>query len=168
MAIKDSILPEFDHEMATTRKLLERIPGDRAAWKPHERSMSLGHLGVHLAQLPLWGAVTMKQTELELNPPGGSPFKAPEFESTQAVLALFDEHVRQAREAVAAASDQDFMVPWTLKNGGQTVFTMPRVACMRTFVVNHLIHHRGQLSVYLRLNDVPVPSIYGPSADEAA
>ncbi|HEX6863894.1 MAG TPA: DinB family protein [Thermoanaerobaculia bacterium] len=167
MAIKESILAELDHEMATTRKLLERIPEQNAAWKPHAKSMSLGHLGVHLAQLPMWGALTMKETELDLNPPGGPGFKTPDFESTGALLATFDEHVRQAREAIAAASDPDFMVPWTLKNGGQEIFTMPRVACLRTFVVNHLIHHRGQLSVYLRLNDVPVPSIYGPSADEA-
>lgn len=168
MAIKESILPEFDHEMKTTRKLLERVPEQNAAWKPHPKSMSLGHLAVHLAQIPRWGSVTMLQTELDMSPPGGSPYKTPEFESTAAVLAAFDEHVKQAREAIAAASDPDFMVPWTLKNGGQTIFTLPRVATLRAFVVNHVIHHRGQLSVYLRLNDVPVPSIYGPSADEAA
>jgi uncharacterized damage-inducible protein DinB len=168
MAIKESILPEFDHEMKTTRKLLERVPEQDAAWKPHERSMTLGHLAMHLAQLPLWGAVTMGQTELDLSPPGGSPYKTPEFESTAAVLAAFDEHVRQAREAIAAAADPDFMVPWTLKNGGQSIFTLPRVATLRSFVLNHVIHHRGQLSVYLRLRDVPIPSIYGPSADEAA
>jgi uncharacterized damage-inducible protein DinB len=167
MAIKESILPEFDHEMKTTRKLLERIPEQSAGWKPHAKSMSLGHLGVHLSQLPIWGMFTMKQTELDLNPPGGTPYQTPEFESTGALLAAFDDHVQQAREAIEGASDEDFMVPWTLKNGGQTIFSMPRVACLRSFVVNHVIHHRGQLSVYLRLNDVPVPSIYGPSADEA-
>ncbi len=167
MAIKDSILPEFDHEMKTTRKLLERIPEQKADWQPHAKSMSLGHLGVHLSQLPIWGMFTMKQTELDLSPPGGPPYKTPDFESTAALLAAFDDHVKQSREAISSASDSDFMVPWTLKNAGQTIFTMPRVACLRTFVVNHVIHHRGQLSVYLRLNDVPVPSIYGPSADEA-
>ena len=167
MTIKESILPEFDHEMKTTRKLLERVPEQSAGWKPHAKSMSLGHLAVHLAQLPMWGSLTMKQTELDLNPPGGPGYKTPDFESTSALLATFDDHVRQAREAIVAASDPDFMIPWTLKNGGQTIFTMPRVACLRTFVVNHVIHHRGQLSVYLRLNEVPVPSIYGPSADEA-
>jgi uncharacterized damage-inducible protein DinB len=168
MAIKESILPEFDHEMKTTRKLLERVPEQSAGWKPHAKSMSLGQLGIHLSQLPLWGSMTMKETELDLSPPGGPGYKAPDFESTGALLAAFDENVRQAREAIAAASDPDFMVPWTLKNGGRTIFTMPRVACLRSFVINHVIHHRGQLSVYLRLNDVPVPSIYGPSADEAA
>src|SRR5215213_4975131 len=121
MAIKESILPEFEHEMKTTRKLLERVPEQDAAWKPHEKSMSLGHLAVHLSQIPKWGAVTMGQTELDMNPPGGSPYKTPEFESTGTVLAVFDEHVRQAREAIAAAADADFMVPWTLKNGGQTI-----------------------------------------------
>lgn len=167
MAIKDSILPELDHEMKITRKLLERIPEERAGWQPHAKSMTLGKLGIHLAFLPRWGTMTMTETELDLHPPGGEPFPMPSFETTQGALAMFDEHVAGARAVIAAASDQDLMVPWTLKNGGQTIFTMPRVACLRTFVVNHIIHHRGQLSVYLRLNDVPVPSIYGPSADEA-
>ncbi len=167
MAIKDSILPELDHEMKTTRKLLERIPEERAGWQPHAKSMTLGKLGIHLAFLPQWGTITMTSTELDLNPPGGPAFQMPSFETTQGALAMFDEHVASARAAIDAASDQDFMVPWTFKNGGQVIFSMPRVACMRTFVVNHIIHHRGQLSVYLRLNDVPVPSIYGPSADEA-
>ncbi|HWM91764.1 MAG TPA: DinB family protein [Thermoanaerobaculia bacterium] len=166
MAIKDSILPEFDHELATTRRLLERVPEQQAAWKPHARSMSLGDLTAHLANIPFWGSVTMKETELNFNPPGGSPYKSPGFDSTQSVLDTFDRNTKQAREAIGAASDQDFMVPWTLKNGEQTIFTLPRVAVLRSFVMNHLIHHRGQLSVYLRLNDVPVPSIYGPSADE--
>lgn len=167
MAIKDSILPEFDHEMKTTRKLLERIPEERAGWQPHAKSMTLGKLGIHLAFLPNWGTITMNSTELDLNPPGGPAFQMPSFETTRGALAMFDEHVAGARAAIAAASGQDLMVPWTFKNGGQEIFTMPRVACLRTFVVNHIIHHRGQLSVYLRLNDIPVPSIYGPSADEA-
>jgi uncharacterized damage-inducible protein DinB len=167
MPIKDSILPELDYEMATTRKLLERVPEQHADWKPHPRSMSLGHLATHLSNIPFWGIMTMKQEELDLNPPGGPGFKSPEFESTQGLLAAFDENVRQTREAVAAASDEDLMVPWTLKNAGQTIFTLPRVGVLRSFVINHIIHHRGQLSVYLRLHDVPVPSIYGPSADEA-
>jgi uncharacterized damage-inducible protein DinB len=168
MAIKDSILPELDHEMATTRKLLERVPEERADWKPHPKSMSLGQLSAHLATIPFWGIKTMELPELDLNPPGGPGFKSPDFESTQGTLARFDDNVRQAREAIAAAPDQDFFVPWTLKNGGRTIFTLPRVAVLRSFVLSHIIHHRGQLSVYLRLNDVPVPSIYGPSADETA
>jgi uncharacterized damage-inducible protein DinB len=111
--------------------------------------------------------MTMKETELDLNPPGGPGFKSPGFESTQGALSTFDENARQAREAIAAASDEDMKTPWTLKNAGQTVFTLPRAAVLRSFVISHMIHHRGQLSVYLRLHDVPIPSIYGPSADEA-
>lgn len=167
MAIKESILPEFDHEMATTRKLLERVPDAKADWQPHPKSMTLGKLSIHLATLPLWATTTMKQTELDMNPPGGEPMKMPAFESTASALATFDERVREARAAIAAAEDKDFMVPWALKNEGNVIFSMPRVAVLRSFVTNHIIHHRGQLSVYLRLNDVPVPAIYGPSADEA-
>jgi uncharacterized damage-inducible protein DinB len=108
----------------------------------------------------------MAQTELDLNPPGGPSFTPPDFGSTTGTLARFDDNVKKAREAIAAASDADFMVPWTLKNHGHVIFTLPRVAVLRSFVVNHIIHHRGQLSVYLRLRDVPLPSIYGPTADE--
>ena len=167
MAIKDSILPEFDHEMATTRKLLERVPEDRKDWQPHPKSMTLGRLSQHLATLPNWVGATMNQTELHMNPPGGPAYTPPEFSSTASALATFDENVKAGREAIAAAEDKDFMVPWTFKNADHTIFTMPRVAVLRSFVTNHIIHHRGQLSVYLRLNDVPVPSIYGPSADES-
>jgi uncharacterized damage-inducible protein DinB len=168
MAIKESILPEFDYEMATTRKLLARVPEDKKDWQPHPRSMSLGRLSQHLATIPHWASVTMKETELHMNPPGGPAYTPPEFESTASALATFDRNVREGREAIAAAEDKDWMVQWTLKNAGQPIFTLPRVAVLRSFVTNHMIHHRGQLSVYLRLNDVPVPSIYGPSADEAA
>jgi uncharacterized damage-inducible protein DinB len=167
MAIKDTILPEFDHEMATTRKLLERVPENKADWQPHTKSMSLGRLSQHLAELPMWAASTMNQTELHMNPPGGPAYTPAPFESTASALATFDERVSTARQAIAAAEDKDFMVPWTFRNAGREIFTMPRIAVLRSFVTNHIIHHRGQLSVYLRLNDVPVPSIYGPSADEA-
>jgi uncharacterized damage-inducible protein DinB len=166
MAIKESILPEYDHEMATTRKLLERVPEDKKDWQPHPKSMSLGRLSQHLATLPQWAAKTMSETELDMSPPGGPAYTPPEFESTASALATFDRNVREGREAIAAAEDKDWMVSWTLKNGGHTIFTLPRVAVLRSFVTNHVIHHRGQLSVYLRLNDVPIPSIYGPSADE--
>jgi len=165
MSIAESLLPEFDQEMAATRQLLARTPEAEAAWKPHPRSWNLGQLAIHLAMLPTWMVVTLQQTELDMNPPGGSSYRSPEFQSTAALLALFDESVRNARAAVAAASDQDFMVPWTLKNGGTTVFSLPRVAVVRSFVMNHGIHHRGQYTVYLRLRDVPLPSIYGPTAD---
>lgn len=166
MSIAQSILPEFEHEMATTRKLIERTPIAQMAWKPHEKSMSLGQLVAHLATLPGWGVVTMAQTELDLNPPGGPGYKTPEFDSVEGLLAEFDKNVAGSRAAIAAGADPDFMVGWTLKNGGHSIFTLPRIAVLRTFVMNHVIHHRGQYSVYLRLNNVPLPSMYGPTADE--
>ncbi|HEX4933002.1 MAG TPA: DinB family protein [Gemmatimonadaceae bacterium] len=167
MSIAQSILPEFDHEMSTTRKLIERTPEAQLAWTPHAKSMSLGRLAIHLATLPHWGVVTMTATELDMNPPGGGGYRTPELGTVAEMLAEFDRNVSRAREAIAASSDADFMVGWSLKNAGHTIFTMPRVAVLRTFVLNHVIHHRGQFSVYLRLHDVPVPSIYGPSADES-
>ncbi len=166
MAIKDSILPELDHEMATTRKLLERVPDGKAEWQPHPRSMTFGKLAIHVASLPGWAVSTVKQTELDMSPPGGEKMVMPVFETTEGCLALFDQVVKEARQAISEASDEELMVPWSLKNEGHTIFTMPRAAVLRSFVMNHLIHHRGQLSVYLRLNEIPVPSIYGPSADE--
>lgn len=165
MAISEAFLSEFDHEMATTRRLLERAPEERADWKPHPKSWSLSELGTHIANLLVWAVMTMDRTELDLSPPGGPPFPRPEFHGFPTLLETFDENVRNARAAIAGASDENFLTPWTLKNAGEVIFTLPRVASMRTFVFNHLVHHRGQLSVYLRLLDVPLPSIYGPSAD---
>lgn len=162
MAIADALLPEFDHEVATTRKLLERVPDDKFAWKPHDKSMSLGELAGHVATLPGWGSMTMKQPEFDLT----SQFDRPEMKSNKDLVAVFDRITAETRAAIAGATDPEFMAPWTLKHTGKTVFTMPKAAVMRSFVLNHLIHHRGQLSVYLRLNNVPLPSIYGPSADE--
>lgn len=166
MPIAQSLLLEFDHEMATTRTLLERVPEDRAAWKPHPRSTALGDLAAHIANVPSMAPRVIGMTEIDMNPPGGPAFTPPRFTSTADLLATFDEHVRQAREAIADIQDGDLGVPWSLKNAGQTIFAMPRIAVLRSFMMNHLIHHRGQLSVYLRLNDVPLPSIYGPTADE--
>lgn len=167
MSIAQSVLPEFDHEMAATRTILSRVPESRASWKPHPKSMALGDLATHLANIPMWVSMTLKETELDINPPGGGGYVPPKFEGQEALLAAFDGNVGGARAAIANSSDADFMVPWSLKNGGQTVFTMPRAAVLRTFVLNHLIHHRGQLTVYLRLNDVPLPNLYGPTADES-
>jgi uncharacterized damage-inducible protein DinB len=166
MSIAQSILPEFDHEMASTRKLLERTPGQDAAWKPHPRSYTLGQLAMHVAMIPSWLGPTLQQTELDIAPAGEPPHTTPAFESTSAMLALLDKNVRDGRAALAAAKDPDFMVPWSLKSGGQTVFTIPRIAVVRSFVMNHHIHHRGQLTVYFRLRNVPLPAIYGPTADE--
>jgi uncharacterized damage-inducible protein DinB len=166
MAIADSFLAEFDQEMTTTRRVLERVPEAHAKWKPHAKSYSLGDLALHCARLLTWVEITLKQTDFDVNPPGGGP-KPPTFESTAALLATFDQNVKAARAALRSTSDADFMAGWTLKSAGKPLFTLPRVACMRSFVMNHLIHHRGQLSVYLRLRDVALPSIYGPTADEA-
>lgn len=166
MSISQAILPEFDSEMATTRRLMERAPADKGAWKPHPKSYALGDLLTHLSNLPGWTVVTLQETELDVNPPDGPAWKSPPYESLAGCLAAFDANVAAARAAIEKATDEDYMVTWSLKNGGQTVLSMPRVVCVRAFVLNHLIHHRGQLSVYLRLNDVPLPQIYGPTADE--
>ena len=167
MSIADSLLAEFDQEMATTRKHLERTPAQHADWKPHAKSMALGALAAHLAEVPSWIAAILTRTELDLNPPGGPAYASPKFESVPKLLAFFDEQVKAGRAAIAVTVDKDFMVPWSLKSGGAVYFTMPRIVVMRSFVMNHLIHHRGQFTVYLRLKDVPVPQTYGPTADEA-
>ena len=163
MSIAQSLLPEFDNEIATTRRVLERVPEDKFGWKPHEKSYSLGDLANHVARLSSWAVSTLKETELDV-----ADFPPPEVADTvDGVLAILDETSKAARAAIEAASDEDFMVQWSLKVGGETKFAAPRVAVLRSFVLNHLIHHRAQLTVYLRLNDVPLPQVYGPTADES-
>ncbi len=166
MAIKDALLPEFDYEMERARKTLERVPEDKLGWKPHEKSGTMGWLAGHLAELPSWAAVTLGQDSFDMAPPGAPPHQPPNPGSRKEFLDLFDKNVTTARAAIAAASDEQLKQKWTLLKAGQEILSMPRVAVLRSFVMNHLIHHRAQLGVYLRLNDVPVPSIYGPSADE--
>jgi uncharacterized damage-inducible protein DinB len=165
MAIKDALLPEFDHEMGTTRRLLERVPEADFDWKPHEKSMTLGRLSGHLANIPTWCTVILDGTLLDLAtlPPDRRP---PSPVSRAALLEEFDAKTKAARAALAQRTDQEFMVPWTLKQAGREVFTLPRISALRSFVMNHSIHHRGQLSVYLRLRNVALPSMYGPTADE--
>jgi uncharacterized damage-inducible protein DinB len=162
MAIKDALLADYDHEMGTTRRLLERIPDDKLAWKPHERSMSLGGLATHVSRIPSWGSTILSDSSFDLieAPPAGA-----ELTSRAAILAAFDE-TRASTRACMNKIDGEYNSLWTLKRGGQQVFSVPRAAAFRSFVLHHIIHHRGQLSVYLRLNDVPVPAMYGPSADE--
>ncbi|HEX7289438.1 MAG TPA: DinB family protein [Candidatus Angelobacter sp.] len=162
MALNQALLPEFDHEMQTTRRTLERVPEDKLGWKPHQKSMSLGGLATHLATINHWVDATMGMDSFDV---AGAP-PTPELKSRAEILAMFDQNVASARKTIAAAEDAQLMKPWSLVAGGKTVFTLPRIAVLRSFIMNHTIHHRGQLSVYLRLNDVPVPSIYGPSADE--
>jgi uncharacterized damage-inducible protein DinB len=166
MPINQAFLGEFDHEMATTRKFLERVPLEKYDWAPHPKSMKLGMLACHLAHMPGWVKETMERDSLDVAP-GGKMMDMPMPRDRQGLLALFDTNVVAGRAALAAATDDaQWMKPWALQSNGQTMFSMPRVAVVRTFVLNHSIHHRAQLGVYLRLNDVPVPSTYGPSADE--
>ena len=165
MSIADALVAEFDQEMQSTRRLLELVPADKAGWKPDPKSWNLGDLSVHVANLPVWAVSTLQQTELDMNPTDGPGYTPPSYDSPTATLASFDENVKNARAAIAGASDQDMTVSWSLKNAGESIFTMPRAAVLRSFVFNHMIHHRGQLTVYLRMNDVPLPSTYGPTAD---
>lgn len=163
MKMSDALLPEFDHEMATTRRVLERVPDDRLGWKPHEKSMSMGRLASHVAELPVLVDAILNQDGFDMAAPRDKPR---DLASSREIVELFDSVVGKARTLLAAAEDQTLLQPWSLKNGDHVIFTLPRVGVLRSMVYSHSIHHRGQLSVYLRLNDVPVPSIYGPSADE--
>lgn len=156
-------IPEFEHEASLTRKTLERVPLDQGDWKPHEKSFTLRQLASHLATIPGWTAVTLQQDELDMDPND----QAPQFDTLDDLLAAFDRSVVEAKQALAEASGEQLMGMWTLKSGGETVLSMPRVAVLRGFVLSHTVHHRAQLGVYLRLLDIPVPSIYGPSADES-
>lgn len=165
-SIARSLLPEFDQEMAGTRKVLERVPEDAFGWKPHPKSFSMGDLATHVANLPTWMSLTLEQDSFDVSP-GGEAMKTPPAASRAELLNRFDEALATARASLAAATDDRFAGSWSLLANGQTVFTMPRAAVVRSFVMNHLIHHRSQLTVYLRLNDLPVPALYGPSADEA-
>ena len=166
MAIKDGLLPEFDHEMGTTRRLLERVPESEFGWKPHDKSFALGHLAAHIANLPTWIGMTLDATEFDAADFGDEARPRPPASRAE-LLARFDANAKQARAKLDDQIDPAFLVPWTLKSAGQELFTMPKLSVLRIFVMNHLIHHRGQLSVYLRLRNVPLPSIYGPTADEA-
>ncbi|MFL5479055.1 MAG: DinB family protein [Gemmatimonadaceae bacterium] len=160
MSIADALLPEFDQEMASTRRVIERVPTDKGLFKPHPKSFSLAHLTQLVSGMPGWITNAITQTSLNLaGYPGYSN------EKTEDLLKTFDRNVREARQAIAAAKDSDYGVNWSLKRGDQVFFTAPRAVIVRQ-TINHLVHHRGQLTVYLRLIDVPVPSIYGPTADE--
>jgi uncharacterized damage-inducible protein DinB len=166
MALNQALLPEFDMEYANTRKMIERVPDDKLAWKPHEKSFSLGDLATHLTELPLWMTVIFEQDSFDVAPPDGKKQQRSKVASRQEILAMFDKSVAAARSVLERATDEKLMQPWSLLKAGQTLFTMPKIAIVRSFVMNHTIHHRAQLGVYLRLNDVPVPGMYGPSADE--
>ncbi len=164
MPLIDALLPEFDREMGLTRKLLDRVPDGQFDWKPHPTSVTLGRLAEHLAEMPAWAAMTMTQSTLEMTTQRPPDYQRPA--TRDAVLAMFDANLKNGRGNLAGKTDGEFMAPWTLTAGGKEVFTMPKVAVMRNFVLNHMVHHRGQFSVYLRMLGVKIPSIYGPSGDE--
>jgi uncharacterized damage-inducible protein DinB len=166
MPLSQFILPEYDQEMANTRKVLERVPEDRLAFKPHPKSFDLRSLATHVAQIPEWGVETLTKESIDIAPPGAPPYQPPQFANRQEMLDRFDAAVKKTRAAIEAASDESLVEPWSLLSGGNVLFTMPRGAVLRSMILNHLIHHRAQLTVYLRLNDVPVPGMYGPSADD--
>ena len=164
MPLADALLPEFDHETGVTRRLLERVPDGQFAWSPHQKSMTLGKLATHVAEVLTWLPETVHKTEINWDTT--APYVPKSFDTREGVLAFFDQSREAARSALAGASDAELMQPWTFKKDGQVVFSQPKIGVIRGMVMNHMIHHRAQLSVYLRLLDVPVPSIYGPSADE--
>ena len=166
MSLGATMLPEFDQEMAKTRTTLERIPDELFDWKPHEKSFSFMQMANHLARMPEWGAATLQTESMDIDPEKGEFVPPPPAETTAEILAAFDESVGQFRTVLSECSDEALMTPWTLLNGGQELFTMPRIAVVRGMILNHIIHHRGQLTIYLRLNDLPIPALYGPSADE--
>jgi uncharacterized damage-inducible protein DinB len=166
MALNEALLPEFDHEMAGTRKSLERVPDDKFDWKPHAKSLTVRQLASHLALFPDWMTETLEKASFDYAPPGGGGYKPPVINSRKELLEIFDRDLVKAREALKGASDAQLMATWSLLAGGKTIFSMPRIAVLRSMVMNHMIHHRAQLGVYLRLNDIPVPALYGPSADE--
>jgi uncharacterized damage-inducible protein DinB len=166
MRISDAFLPELDHEMALTRKTLERVPDDKFTYKPHEKSMEMGALALHIAMMADWGADTLGSDSFDVAPVDGPAYQMPTAKNTAEVLALFDKNVARLRNALASADNEAMMKSWSLLNGGQPIFTMPRGAVLRSMIFNHIVHHRGQLTVYLRMNNIPVPALYGPSADE--
>ncbi len=166
MAMREVLLPEFDQEMATTRRLLERVPEDRLAWTPHPKSFTLQALLSHVVNLPSWLPLTLDQDVLDMAPEGREPWKTPQMETRAAWIKAFDANVAAARTSLEKLEDARLGEMWALKAGAKVLFSAPKGPVLRGFVFNHLIHHRAQLGVYLRLLDVPLPGTYGPTADE--
>ena len=166
MNYAETILPEFDREMANTRKVLERVPDDKLDWQPHPKSHTIGWNPNHLAEISGWIEGILTAPSWDFAPVGGEPYQSPKRTSRQEILDLFDRNVAAARKAIAAVKDDQLTQPWSLLNGGTPIFTMPRSTMIRRFVLNHLIHHLAILCVYHRLNNIPVPGMYGPSGDE--
>ena len=166
MPMIDAYLAELDHESATTRRLLERMPEDRTDWKPHEKSMTLGRLCGHIAEMSMWGLTILQDDGFDLAAASERGYEAIVAVDRASLLTQFDRGVAALVAAAQGIDDEHMKGTWTLSRGEQVLFSMPRAVALRSWVLNHVVHHRGQLSVYLRLLDVPVPSIYGPSADE--
>ena len=165
--ISESLLPEYDREMAVTRTTLERCPEEKFGWKPHPKSFAMDALATHIANMLGWGVDIIERDSFDVAPVGAPPSKQEPLKTQKELLERFDKNVAAARAAIAKASDQHLMQTWTLLAGGNVIFSMPRAAVLRVMIMSHIIHHRAQLGVYLRLNDIPVPATYGPSADEA-
>jgi len=166
MPIIDLFAAEFENEMTKTRPMLERVPDDKLGWKPHEKNFTLQYLASHVANLPFWTIPTLQQDSLDLAPAGQKPYETPQAQSAKQLVEFFDTNVAKAKAAFQGVSDEHLMKPWSLMAGGKTLFTMPRWMVQRSFMMNHLIHHRAQLGLYLRLCGVPIPGMYGPSADD--
>ena len=166
MSYAETILPEFDQEMANTRKVLERVPDDKLDWRPHPKSNTIGWNANHLAEIVGWVEGTLAELSWDIAPVDGKRYESPKLTTRQEILDLFDRNVEAARRAISTVQDEELGKMWSLLEAGQPLFTMPRAAVIRNFVLNHLIHHRAHLSVYLRLNDIAVPGMYGPSGDE--
>lgn len=165
MNLSEPLLHELDQESVSTRKALERTPFDKFDWKPHEKSLTLRVLASHIANIPGWMNVTINQDELNMDTGGFEQFAA---DSTESLVKHFDAKMAEAKELLGNTSDEALMESWKMIAGGNVVIDMPKIAVIRVWILNHMIHHRGQLTVYLRENDIPVPSIYGPSADESS
>ena len=163
MSERDSLLPEFDQEMAATRRVLERVPDTALEWRPHPKSFNLGELATHLSRIPHWGSLILKQDAYDLATSGP---RKPALPTVAAVLEHFDANVREVRRSLVEMTDGQLLQPWMLRRGDHVVMSVPRVSAVRGFVVRHLVHHRGQMTVYLRMHDVPLPPLYGPTADE--
>jgi uncharacterized damage-inducible protein DinB len=166
MTYAESLLPEFDQEMGNTRKVLERVPEDKIEWRPHPKSNTIGWNANHIADLPHWGEAIVTQPNFDFAPAGGKRYETPKLRSRKEILENFDRNVANLRKAISQVKDEDVHKMWSLLRTGQPIFTLPRSVVLRNFVLSHIIHHRAILCVYLRLNDIPVPGMYGPSGEE--
>jgi uncharacterized damage-inducible protein DinB len=166
MTYAETILPEFDQEMASTRKVLERVPDDKLDWRAHPKSNTIGWNANHITDIPNWIVETIKKTSLDIAPVGGKSYQTAKLQNRKEILDQFDRNVAAARQSIATVKDEEMGKTWTLLQAGNPILSMPRAAVIRGLVLNHLIHHRAHLCVYLRMNDIPVPGMYGPSGDE--